>query len=91
MMTKFQQSWQLFKASITVTLRFRKLLWFPILTTIFTAFIAIFFISAMALPVVFHHTGYHINQKEHWEALKNDYFPEPAVDSKPRDPRRRAH
>ena len=40
MITRFKRSWELFKASITVTLRYRKLLWFPILTTFATAFIA---------------------------------------------------
>jgi hypothetical protein len=85
MITKFKQSWQLFKASITVTLRYRKLLWFPVLTTFLTAFIALFFLSAMALPVVLHHTGYHLNQKQHWVALKDHYLPVPAVQPKSRD------
>ena len=61
MITKFQRSWQLFKASITLTFRYPKLLWFPFLTTIMTAFIALFFLSAMAIPVVLHHTGYHLD------------------------------
>ncbi len=78
MNAKFQQSWQLFKASINVTLRHRKLLWFPVLTAILTALIALFFLSAMALPVVLHHTGYHLNQKQHWVALKDYYLPAPA-------------
>ncbi len=79
MITKFQQSLQLFKASIGVTFRHPKLLWFPILTTLLTAFIAMFFLSVMALPVVLHHTGYHLDQKEHWMALKDYYLPAPAV------------
>jgi hypothetical protein len=82
MITKFKQSWQLFKASINVTFRHRKLLWFPILTSILTAFIALFFLSAMSLPVVLHHTGYQLNQKEHWVALKDYYLPAPAVQPK---------
>jgi len=86
MITKFKQSWQLFKASITVTLRYRKLLWFPVLTTCLTAFIALFFLSAMALPVVLHHTGYHLNQKQHWVALKDYYLPAPAVQPKSPNP-----
>ena len=57
MITKFKRSWELFKASISVTLRHRKLLWFPVLTTFLTALIALFFLSAMALPIVLHHTG----------------------------------
>ena len=85
MITKFKQSWQLFKASINVTLRHRKLLWFPVLTTCLTALIALFFLSAMALPVVLHHTGYHLNQKEHWVALKDYYLPEPANPPKSQD------
>ena len=79
MITKFKQSWQLFKASITVTLRHRKLLWFPVLTTLLTAFIALFFLSAVALPMVLHPTGYHLNQEQHWVALKDYYFPTPAT------------
>jgi len=86
MITKFKQSWELFKASIAVTLRYRKLLWFPVLTTFLTAFIAVFFLSAMALPVVLHHTGYHLNQKQHWVALGDYYLPAHAVQPKPRDP-----
>jgi hypothetical protein len=86
MNTKIKQSWELFKASITVTLRYRKLLWFPVLTTFLTAFMAVFFLSAMALPVVLHHTGYHLNQKQHWVALGDYYLPTHAVQPKPRDP-----
>jgi hypothetical protein len=84
MITKFQQSWQLFKTSVTVTFRYPKLLWFPVLTTLMTAFIALFFISAMALPLVLHHTGYSLDQKQHWVALKDYYLPAPAVQPKPR-------
>jgi hypothetical protein len=86
MITKLKQSWQLFKASITVTLRHRKLLWFPILTTILTSFIALFFLSAIALPVVLHHTGYHLNQKQHWVALKDYYLPAPGIQLKSSNP-----
>jgi hypothetical protein len=49
------------------------------LTTVLTAFIALFFFSALLLPVVLHHTGYSITQKQHWEALQNYYFPAPVV------------
>ena len=86
MITKFKQSWQLFKTSITVTLRHRKLLWFPVLTTFLTAFIALFFLSAVALPMVLHPTGYHLNQKQHWVALKDYYFPTPATEPESRSP-----
>jgi hypothetical protein len=86
MITKFQQSWELFKASIKVTFRYPKLLWFPVVTTILTAFIALVFLSAMSLPVVLHHTGYHLNQKEHWLALKDYYLPAPPVHPKTAHP-----
>jgi Family of unknown function (DUF6159) len=79
MNTKFVQSWQIFKASITATLRYPKLLWFPVLTTLMTGFIALFFFSALLLPMVLQHTGYAITQKEHWEVLQSYYFPVPAV------------
>jgi hypothetical protein len=82
---RFQSSWQLFKASIAVTLRHRKLLWFPVLTTFLTAMIALFFLSAMALPVVLHHTGYRLDQREHWVALKDHYVPTAAGQPKSRD------
>jgi hypothetical protein len=86
MITKFKQSWQLFKAAIAVTLQHRKLLWFPVLTTILTGFIALFFLSAMAFPVVLHHTGYRLNQEQHWVALKDYYLPAPANHAKASSP-----
>ena len=62
MIAKFTQSWELFKASITVTFQNPKLLWFPFLTTILTGIIALFFLSAMALPIVIAHTGHNGSQ-----------------------------
>jgi hypothetical protein len=82
MITKFKQSWELFKASIVVTFRYPKLLLFPVLTTFMTAFIALFFFSALALPVVFRDTGYHIYQPQHWVALKDYYSPQASAQPK---------
>ena len=82
MITKFKQSWELFKVSIAVTLRHRKLLWFPLLTTILTGFIGLFFLSAVALPMVLVPTGYHLYQEQHWVALKDYYLLAPAVEPK---------
>lgn len=62
MITKFKQSWALFKASIAVTFQHPKLLWFPFLTTILTGIVALFFISAMALPIVLAHRGHNVAQ-----------------------------
>jgi hypothetical protein len=75
MITKFQKSWELFKASVAVTLRHRKLLWFPVLITCFTTVLILFFLSAMTIPLVLHHTGYHLDQKQHWVALSQYYLP----------------
>jgi hypothetical protein len=79
MKTKFEQSWQIFKASIAATLRYPKLLWFPVLTTVLTCFIALFFFSALMLPVALHHTGYQMSQRQHWEALEEYYLPTPVT------------
>ncbi|MGO8699229.1 MAG: DUF6159 family protein [Limisphaerales bacterium] len=70
MMAKFENSWRLFKASISVTFKYRKLLWFPILITFLTVFIALFFLSAMVIPAVAAH---------HWLALNKYLAPTPAV------------
>ena len=86
MITKFAQSWRLLKASVKVTLRHRKLLWFPVLTAVSTTFIALFFLSAMALPVVLQHTGYRLNQAQHWLALKDKYFPYSGAPTQAGDP-----
>ncbi|MGC9942266.1 MAG: DUF6159 family protein [Verrucomicrobiota bacterium] len=86
MKTKFQQSWQLFKASLTATLKYRKLLWFPLLTTMLTIIIAFFFLSVFLIPVVLHHTGYSVDQKQHWVALKDYYLPGLATQPKPGAP-----
>ncbi|HTV40384.1 MAG TPA: DUF6159 family protein [Candidatus Sulfotelmatobacter sp.] len=77
MKNKFVNSWNLFKAAIAVTLRHRKLLWFPLLTGLATIVIALFFLSAMAIPLALHDTGYHLDQKQHWVALFHYYFPGP--------------
>ncbi len=82
MITKYQQSWQLFKASIAVTFRHRKLLWFPVLTTLLTMGIAVFFLVPMALPALLHQTGYRLDQKQHWKAVAEYYLPAHAVPAK---------
>ena len=79
MTTKFQRRWMLFKASITVTLRHRKLLLFPVLTVFLTAVIGLFFVSAITLPLTLHPTGHRFYEPQHWLALGTYYFP-PASD-----------
>ncbi len=81
MKSKWQQSWRLFKASLTVTLRHRKLLLFPLVTAVLTAVIGLFFLSAIALPLALHPTGYHWDESRHWLALGAYYFPPDPVPS----------
>jgi len=40
----------------------------------------------VALPMVLHPTGYHLNQEQHWVALKDYYFPTPATEPESRSP-----
>jgi hypothetical protein len=76
MTTRISTSWQLLKASISITWRHPKLLWFPVATTAATMVIGIFFLAALAAPLAFHDTGYQLNQKEHWIALEKYYLPQ---------------
>jgi Family of unknown function (DUF6159) len=66
-----QQSWQLLKASVNVMLRNRKLFWFAILGVLLSTLMALFFLA----PIALHPTGYHLDQKEHWLALKKNFLP----------------
>lgn len=72
MMTKIENSWRLFKTSIAVTLKHRKLLWFPFLITLATGFIAIFFLSAMAIPMFVLRL---IPAPQHWPTWKGTVVP----------------
>src|SRR5665213_353435 len=66
-----KQSWQLLKASVNVMLRNRKLLWFVVLDGLLSTLMMLFFLA----PVVLHPTGYNLDQKEHWLALKKNFLP----------------
>lgn len=67
---KFSRSWQLFKASVSVLQQNPKLLVFPVVTTVFTAVILLFFIS----PLVLQPTGYRYTQPQHWQAVWESVF-----------------
>lgn len=69
-MNKFQRSWQLFRSSLVVMRRDKKLLLFPILTTAITIFIAVIFL----MPVAFRPTGYGYATAEHWKAVGNSVY-----------------
>ncbi|MBI4327523.1 MAG: hypothetical protein HY674_20000 [Chloroflexi bacterium] len=64
-MSKFRRSWLLFKSSVWVIARNKKLLVFPIVICACTVVIALFFIA----PAVLRPTGYGYVQAEHWQAI----------------------
>ena len=69
-MNKFQRSWQLFKSSLEVMGREKKLLLFPILTAVCAIFIALLFLA----PVAFQPTGYAYTSAQHWETVGDRVF-----------------
>ncbi|HEY0457289.1 MAG TPA: DUF6159 family protein [Verrucomicrobiae bacterium] len=64
-MTKFRNSWFLFKSSMRVIFENKKLLVFPIVTFLGTCVIILFFL----VPISLWPTGFHLNQPEHWKAV----------------------
>lgn len=77
-MNRFQRSWQLFKSSMVVMGREKKLLLFPILTTVFTILIALLFL----VPVAFQPTGHAYTSSQHWETVLNRVFKEVPKESR---------
>src|ERR1700761_3950235 len=69
--TADNNSWRLLKASARVMLRNRKLFWFVALSVLLSTLMILFFFA----PVVLHPTGFHLDQKEHWLALKKNFLP----------------
>src|SRR6185312_5248901 len=69
-MNKFERSWMLFKSSLNVILRNKELLIFPIVTSIATVVIFLFFFAPAALWP----TGHSYFSPEHWRALGHIYF-----------------
>src|SRR5205085_11437064 len=65
LMNKLRRSWILFKCSVSIVLKNKKLLVFPILSFIFTMMILGFVI----MPVAFQPTGHSLNQGAHWKAV----------------------
>ena len=64
-MSKFQRSWVLFKRSFQVIRENRKLLLFPLVTSVFIILIALFFIVPFALS----NTGHAFFDPTHWKTL----------------------
>jgi len=71
-MSKFQRSWMLFKSSVFIIARNKKLLLFPILTLVLTFLILLFFLA----PVALQKTGYGYAQIDHWKAVGQTLFVE---------------
>ncbi len=69
-MSKFQRSWQLFKRSLSVMTRNKQLLVFPVVVSLFTILILLFFLA----PVVLRPTGYSYATSQHWEAIGHSLF-----------------
>ena len=69
-MNRFQRSWELFKSSMAVMGREKKLLLFPILTTMCTLFIVMLFVA----PVALQPTGYAYTSSQHWETVGERIF-----------------
>jgi len=60
-MSRFQRSWQLFKSSLFIIARNKRLLVFPIIIFFLTMMIILFFLA----PVVLRPTGYSYASAQH--------------------------
>lgn len=69
-MSKFQRSWVLFKKSLSVVGSNRKLLLFPIVTTIMIGLIGVFFLA----PLAFWNTGHGLTDAGHWKTIGSYFF-----------------
>jgi hypothetical protein len=69
-MSKFQRSWILFKSSVLIISRNKKLLIFPVLTLALTGVILLFFLA----PVALQKTGHGYTHLEHWKAVGQTIF-----------------
>lgn len=76
-MNKFQRSWELFKTSLDVIWRDKRLLLFPILTTMFT----IVLVALFVVPVAFQPTGYSYTSGQHWQAVSHSIYVADSVGS----------
>ena len=64
-MGKYKTSWDLFKRSLTVIRKNKKLLLFPVIESFFIAIVGLFFIS----PILFWDSGYPASDSQHWIEL----------------------
>src|SRR5579859_4599637 len=69
-MSKFTRSWLLFKSSISVIARNKELLVFPIVISVLSVVIILFFVA----PVALWPTGHSYTSLEHWQAIGSTFF-----------------
>jgi len=69
-MSKFKRSWLLFKSSLSIMVKNKQLLVFPIVVFAFTMLIVLFFLA----PVVLRPTGYSYVSAQHWQAVSHSLF-----------------
>ena len=69
-MNRFERSWSLFRSSLAVILRNKELLIFPVITSIASVVVFLFFFA----PAVLWPTGHSYLTAEHWHALADKYF-----------------
>ncbi len=69
-MSKFTRSWLLFKSSISVIARNKELLVFPIVISVLSLIIILFFVA----PVALWPTGHSYTSFEHWQTIGNMFF-----------------
>lgn len=62
---RFQRSWLLFRTSLQVVQQNKKLLLFPIVTTLFSLVTVLFFVA----PALLYPTGHSLQEAAHWETL----------------------
>src|SRR2546423_712526 len=71
-MSKFQRSWMLFKSSVFIVVKHKKLLLFPVLTLFLTGIILLFFLT----PIALQKTGHSYGEFAHWKSVGQTMFVE---------------
>ena len=71
-LSKFGRSWILFKSSVFIVLKHKKLLLFPVLTLLLTGVILVFFLT----PIALQSTGHSYREYAHWKAVAQTVFVE---------------
>ncbi len=69
-MGKFERSWLLFKSSISVIARNKQLLLFPVVISVLSVVIMLFFVAPAALWP----TGHSYASLEHWQTIGSTFF-----------------